>query len=45
MDNKIRLISDGDGLAAIGNPTDVKRFLTSEGLLPFSKDLGLQRLG
>ncbi|WP_329490203.1 hypothetical protein OG618_27410 [Kitasatospora sp. NBC_01246] len=45
MDNKIRMISDGDGLAVIGNPTDVKRFLTSEGLLSLSKDLGLQRLG
>ncbi|MGW4647074.1 hypothetical protein [Kitasatospora sp. NPDC004289] len=45
MDNKIRLISDGDGLAVIGNPADVKRFLISEGLLPFSKDLGFQRLG
>ncbi|WP_432055320.1 hypothetical protein [Streptomyces sp. bgisy022] len=42
MDNEIQLISDGDGLAAIGNPTDVDRFLTSEGLP--SKDLGLQRL-
>lgn len=42
MDNEIQLISDGDGLAVIGNPTDVDRFLTSEGLS--SKDLGLQRL-
>jgi hypothetical protein len=43
MDNEIQLISDGDGLAVIGNPTDVERFLTSEGLP--SRDLGLQRLG
>lgn len=42
MDNEIQLISDGDGLAVIGNPTDVDRFLTSGGLS--SKDLGLQRL-
>ncbi|MEV0597625.1 hypothetical protein [Nonomuraea cavernae] len=43
MDADIQLISDGDGLAVIGNPTDVERFLLSEGLP--SKDLGLQRLG
>jgi hypothetical protein len=43
MDSEIQLISDGDGLAVIGNPTAVERFLTSEGLA--SKDLGLQRLG
>lgn len=42
MDNEIQLISDGEGLAVIGNPTDVDRFLVSEGLS--SKDLGLQRL-
>ncbi|MEW9531835.1 hypothetical protein [Microbispora sp. NPDC049125] len=43
MDDEIQLISDGDGLAVIGNPTDVERFLVSEGLP--SKDLRLQRLG
>lgn len=43
MDNEIQLISDGDGLAVIGNPSAVERFLVSEGLP--SKDLGLQRLG
>jgi len=43
MDNEVQLISDGDGLAVIGNPTDVERFLDSEGLS--SKDLGLPRLG
>jgi hypothetical protein len=42
MDNQIQLISDGDGLAVIGDPTAVERFLVSEGLP--SKDLGLQRL-
>lgn len=39
--DEIQLISDGDGLAVIGNATDVDRFLVSEGLS--SKDLGLQR--
>ncbi|NEA23769.1 hypothetical protein [Actinomadura bangladeshensis] len=42
MDNEIQLISDGDGLAVLGDATDVERFLVSEGLP--SKDLGLQRL-
>jgi len=42
MDNEIQLISDGDGLAVIGNPAAVDRFLVSEGLS--SKDLGLKRL-
>ncbi|WP_250033284.1 hypothetical protein [Paractinoplanes maris] len=42
MDNEIELISDGDGLAVIGHPAAVERFLTTEGLP--SKDLGLQRL-
>jgi len=43
MDNEIQLISDGEGLAVIGNPTDVERFLDSEGLS--SKDLELPRMG
>lgn len=42
MDNEIELISDGDGLAVIGDARDVERFLLSEGL--FAKNLGLQRL-
>jgi hypothetical protein len=42
VDNEIQLISDGDGLTAIGSETDVERFLVSEGLS--SKDAGLQRL-
>jgi hypothetical protein len=42
MDDEIELISDGDGLAVIGNATVVEGFLASEGLS--SKDLGLQRL-
>lgn len=43
MDDEIQLISDGDGLAIIGDPVAVERFLVSEGLP--STDLGLQRLG
>ncbi|WP_418058453.1 hypothetical protein [Pimelobacter simplex] len=43
MDDEIQLISDGDGLAVIGDPTEVERFLVSEGLP--SRDLGLDRLG
>jgi hypothetical protein len=43
MGNEIELFSDGSGVAVIGNPTDVERFLASEGLA--SKDLGLSRLG
>ncbi|MEU8008967.1 hypothetical protein AB0B74_07235 [Micromonospora parva] len=42
MENDIQLISDGDGLAVIGHPAAVERFLTAE-RLP-SKDLGLHRL-
>jgi hypothetical protein len=43
MDDEIQLISDDDGLAVIGDPAAVERFLVSEGLS--SKDLGLPRLG
>ncbi|MBO4271989.1 hypothetical protein [Microbispora triticiradicis] len=43
MDDEIQLISDGDGLAVIGDPPAVERFLVSEGLP--SKDLGLPKLG
>ncbi|MGW4944046.1 hypothetical protein ACWEOZ_20950 [Actinoplanes sp. NPDC004185] len=42
MESEIQLISDGDGLAVIGHPAAVDRFLTTE-RLP-SKDLGLERL-
>jgi hypothetical protein len=42
LENEIQLISDGDGLAVIGNPAAVDRFLSTE-RLP-SKDLGLKRL-
>ena len=46
MNNEIQLVSDGDGLAVIGNPTDVERFLLDQGLdrIP-SRDLDLPRLG
>lgn len=43
MDDEIQLISDGDGLAVIGDPLAVERFLLAEGLP--SRDLGLHRLG
>lgn len=44
MSDEIELISDGDGLAVIGDPTAVERFLSSAGVS--SKDLALQqRLG
>jgi hypothetical protein len=39
---EVQLISDGDGLAIVGNSTDVERFLISEGLA--SKELGMSRL-
>lgn len=42
MDNSIELISDGDGLAVIGEKTAVDRFLATLGLE--SQDLGLPRL-
>lgn len=32
MDNEVELISDGDGLAVIGNPKAVERFMASVGL-------------
>lgn len=44
MSSEIQLISDGDGLAVIGEAGAVERFLASEGM-PASRDLGLQRLG
>ena len=41
-EDEIQLISDGDGLAVIGEPTAVERFVVAEGLP--STDLGLPRL-
>ena len=42
MNHEIQLISDGDGLAVIGESTAVEQFLAAEGLP--SRDLGLPRL-
>src|SRR3954452_24913901 len=42
MAEEVELISDGDGLAVIGNPTAVERFMASVGL---SSDAGSPRLG
>jgi len=43
MNAEVQLISDGNGLAIIREPTAVDRFLISEG--SSSKDLVLPRLG
>ncbi|NNU27316.1 hypothetical protein HLI28_07140 [Isoptericola sp. JC619] len=43
MDNEIHLVNDGNGVAVIGDPAAVERFLVSERLS--SKELGMQRLG
>lgn len=42
MTNDLELMSDGDGIAIIGNDRDIELFLTSEGLA--SRDLELPRL-
>ena len=44
MDNEIQLISDGDGLAVIGDQEAVEKFLKSKGLLASSRRLDLRRL-
>ncbi len=44
MDNEIQLISDGDGLAVIGDQTAVEKFLKSKRLLALSRQLDLRRL-
>jgi hypothetical protein len=46
MNNEIQLVSDSDGLAVIGNATDVERFLLDQGLdrVP-SKDLDQRHHG
>src|SRR5699024_95086 len=43
LDHEIQLINDGDGIAVIGNATDVERFLAAEGLP--AKELGMHKLG
>ncbi|MEJ1191886.1 hypothetical protein [Pseudarthrobacter sp. CCNWLW207] len=45
MDNEMQLISDGEGVAVIGDPTAVESFLASVGLLSLSKDLRFDGLG
>ncbi|MGH3703462.1 MAG: hypothetical protein ACRDT9_02430, partial [Agromyces sp.] len=42
MNDEVQLISDADGVAVIGDPAVVERFLAAEGLP--SRELGLQRL-
>lgn len=44
MADEIELIHDGEGLAVIGTPSAVERFLDSVGLLSFSRELRLDRL-
>ncbi|WP_445444338.1 hypothetical protein [Clavibacter sp. km3a] len=43
MDDDVQLISDGDGLAVIGDPSAVERFLAANEL-PKGRDLGLKKL-
>lgn len=43
MDDDIELISDGDGLAVVGEPAAVERFLVCEGLM--TRAVGLPRFG
>ena len=45
MGDEIELISDGDGLAVVGEKSAVERFLSERGLLALSEDLGLHKLG
>jgi len=45
MSDEIELISDGDGLAVVGDKSAVERFLGERGLLALSEDLGLHKLG
>ena len=45
MTDAIELICDGEGLAVLGDPTAVNRFLDSEGLRTQSQELRLERLG
>lgn len=44
MHNEIQLISDGDGLAVIGDQVVIDKFLDSRGLLASSRQLDLRRL-
>ncbi len=44
MDDEIQLISDGDGLAVIGDQMAVEKFLESKRLLTSSRQIDLRRL-
>lgn len=44
MDNEVELISDGEGLAVLGEPTAVERFLRSAGYWVESKEIDVRRL-
>ncbi len=44
MDNETQIVSDGDGLAVIGEPTAVEKYLRSQGLWAASKELDLGRI-
>lgn len=44
MGNEIELVSDGDGLAVIGEPKAFERFLRSNGLWEVSNNFDLRRL-
>ena len=45
MEDHIQLISDGDGLAVVGDDGAVKKFLDSVGLFSISKPLGMVKVG
>ncbi|RKR73494.1 hypothetical protein [Frondihabitans australicus] len=44
MNDELELIRDGNGIAVIGDPGAIERFLTGQGITE-SRDLGLSRLG
>lgn len=44
MDNEIQLVSDGDGLAVIGEPKAVEKFLRDEGVWAMSQSFDLRRV-
>lgn len=44
MDNDIQLVSDGHGLAVMGEPKAVEKFLRDEGIWSMSRSLDLQRI-
>jgi hypothetical protein len=44
MAHEVELIRDGEGLAVIGHPTAVERFLGSVGLLSLAQELSLDKL-